>query len=310
MDTKYLEYILEIAKQKNITRAAENLYVTQSSLSQHLLKLEDELGTPLFDRAKNKLTLTDAGQMYVQAAQAVIQMKRTLYHNIASLTNEGCIRLGISSQWGIQMAADLLPNFKQQFPCITLKIYEGSFQQLKSMLGSSKIDLAVMAAGSPKDLNLPYELLRQEEIVLAIPASYPFCARHAPDRPISHEQFCTSLREESFIFSDEGSTIRLVEDELFKNLLFKPNVICELNSNRAMLSMVSKGAGIAFVPSSYVNGIDHVRIFRLDPAVCRSNVLVWRKNLKCSVHTKFLMDLIKKYPLFDPSASNKAFQQS
>ena len=298
MDTKYLEYILEIAKQKNITRASEQLYITQSSLSQHLLKLENELGTALFNRTKSELTLTDAGQMYVQAAQRVVNIKRTLYSNIAALTNEGSIRLGISSEWGVQMAADLLPAFQKQYPCVTLKIFDESFQQLKSMLNSDKIDLAVMAAGNPKELNLPYELLRQEEIVLAIPSSYPFCAQHAPGSLLSHQELCTSLREENFIFSDEGSTIRLVEDALFHRLLFKPNVICELNSNRATLTMVSKGAGIAFIPASYANGIDGVCTYRFDPAVFRSNVLVCRKNLKKTDQENFLMNLIKAYPLF------------
>ncbi len=71
--------------------------------------------------------------------------------------------------------------------------------------------------------------------------------------------------------------IRLVEDELFKSLLFKPNVICELNSNRATLAMVSKGAGIAFVPIPYAQGV---------------------KNKGSFEPEKFLVELIKGYPLF------------
>lgn len=273
MDTKYLEYILEIAKQKNITRAAESLYVSQSSLSQHLLKLESELGVPLFTRTKNELVLTDAGQMYVQASKAVVQIKKTLYSNIAALRNEGCIRMGISSQWGVQMAADILLAFQEHFPHITLKIYENSYSQLKNMLVNEKIDLAM-------------------------PASHPFCMLHAQEKSIAHSEICTSLRMESFIFSDEGSTIRLVEDELLKSLLFKPNVIFELNSNRATLAMVSKGAGIAFVPIPYAQRVKNIRIFRLDPALYRSNILVCRKNQGSFEPEKFLVELIKGYPLF------------
>lgn len=298
MDTKYLEYILEIAKQKNITRAAERLYTTQSSLSQHLLKLEHELGTALFHRTKNELTLTDAGQMYVQAAHKVVTIKQTLYQNIASLTNEGSIRLGISSEWGVEMTADLLPAFQKQYPCVTLKIFQEGYQQLKNMLTNDKIDLAVMAAGDPDDLKLPYQLLRREEIVLAVPAENPFCASHEPNSILAHDELCTTLRDENFIFSNEGSTIRLVEDALFQHLLFKPNVICELNSNRAALSMVSKGAGLAFVPAAYASKFSSICTYRFRPCVCRSNVLAWRKNFSKSNYESYLVDLIQAYPLF------------
>ncbi len=75
MDVRYLNYILEIARQKSITKAASVLYVSQSSLSQYLSKLEQELGTPLFVRKKHDLDLTPAGHLYVEAAKSVIQIQ-------------------------------------------------------------------------------------------------------------------------------------------------------------------------------------------------------------------------------------------
>lgn len=76
MDTRHLEYVLSIAKWKNMTKAAEELYVSQSSLSQYISKLEQELGTPLFVRAYNQLVLTKAGEMYVRAASEVVSIKK------------------------------------------------------------------------------------------------------------------------------------------------------------------------------------------------------------------------------------------
>ena len=69
MDTRQIEYILKIAEENNITKAAEKLFLTQSALNQQLLKLERELGTPLFQRTKNKWCLTDAGRIYVEGAK-------------------------------------------------------------------------------------------------------------------------------------------------------------------------------------------------------------------------------------------------
>ena len=78
MDVKYLNYILAIANRHNMTKAAEDLFVSQSSLSQYLSRLEQELGTPLFIRSKGELSLTSAGVLYVEAAQKVVKIQKDL----------------------------------------------------------------------------------------------------------------------------------------------------------------------------------------------------------------------------------------
>ena len=85
MDTRYLTYILTIAEERNMTRAAKKLYVSQSSLSQYLTRLEQELGTPLFLRTRGELVLTPAGELYAQAAKKVLGIKKQLCKDIAEL---------------------------------------------------------------------------------------------------------------------------------------------------------------------------------------------------------------------------------
>ena len=99
MDVKYLEYVLETAKQKSITRAAEVLYISQSALSQYIQRLEQDVGAPLFVRNRGEMTLTAAGELYIEAAQSVISIREQLYANIAALRDAGRIRLGVSSAW-------------------------------------------------------------------------------------------------------------------------------------------------------------------------------------------------------------------
>jgi len=100
MDTRYLTYILTIAKKENMTKAAEELFVSQSTLSQYLSKLESELGTPLFYRSKGRLTLTPAGSLYIEAAEKVMSIKNVLYQNIQNIENRGHITVGVTSQFG------------------------------------------------------------------------------------------------------------------------------------------------------------------------------------------------------------------
>lgn len=78
MDTKIIEYILTIAKHKSIARAADELYLTQSALNQQLLKLEKELGAPLFIRTRNHWELTDVGRLYVENSRQILNIKSRL----------------------------------------------------------------------------------------------------------------------------------------------------------------------------------------------------------------------------------------
>ena len=75
MDTKQIEYILKIAEENNITKAAEKLFITQSALNQQLLKLEKELGTPLFHRSRANWRLTEAGEIYIEGAKLPFRSK-------------------------------------------------------------------------------------------------------------------------------------------------------------------------------------------------------------------------------------------
>ena len=78
MDTKQVEYILKIAEENNITKAAAKLYITQSALNQQLIKLEKELGTPLFHRSRTNWHLTEAGKFMSETPNICFRLKRTL----------------------------------------------------------------------------------------------------------------------------------------------------------------------------------------------------------------------------------------
>jgi len=138
MDVKHLEYIIEIAEQKNMTKSAENLFVSQSSLSQYLSRLEAELETPLFNRTKNEMTLTPAGNLYVESAKTVVQIKKKLYHNVKNLSGTGRISIGVTSQWGINMITNIISKYKKAFPNVILEIIEDSVPSIKKYITSEK----------------------------------------------------------------------------------------------------------------------------------------------------------------------------
>lgn len=278
MDIKYLKYILAIAKRKNMTKAAEDLFVSQSSLSQYLAKLEQEIGTPLFFRAKGELTLTQAGELYVKAAQQVIQIQQKLYQNIASLDKRSHIRVGATSNFGLRMLSELIPRFKEDYPEVTIEISEVSLPALKKMLTEEQLDLGI-AAMSEQDIseNTPY-ILRKEKVLFAIPKNHTFAQLHPDSDFLTAEELIECFHDDHFLLSKHGSSLRGLSDNFFKHANFTPSAFCETNNITATRNMISMGTGVAFIAESCSINRDRIRYYSLIPELYRLNVILTRKN--------------------------------
>lgn len=280
MDIKNPEYILEIARQQSVTHAAEKLFVTQSTLSQYLLKLESELGTPLFFREKTGLVPTEAGQVYLQAARAVVEVQNAAAASIAALKKEGFLCVGVSF-WGLTLVTELLPAFKARFPDITLRLFVDDYAHLKGMMQTGRIDLAVISITEDDDRPAQGVVpLRREELVAALPREADYCLEHPQEEIIPVEQLPRVLDTLSFVSPDEGASIRRIEDALFRKLLYRPHVICEVEREDSAARMVAAGVGAAILSVEDVRGVGEIRAFRLDPPLYRENIMVLRRGVK------------------------------
>lgn len=280
MDIKNPEYILEIARQQSVTHAAEKLFVTQSTLSQYLLKLENELGTPLFSREKSGLVPTEAGHVYLHAARAVVQIQNAAEASIAALKKEGFLCVGVSF-WGLTLLTGLLPAFKSRFPDITLRIFVDDYAHLKVMMQAGRIDLAVISITEEDDRPAQGAVdLRREELVVALPREAAYCLEHPDAEFISEKQLPQALDTLDFIALDEGASIRRIEDALFRRLMYRPHVICEVEREDSATRMVAAGVGAAILSVEDVRGVREIRSFRLDPPLYRENIMVLRRGVK------------------------------
>ena len=280
MDIKNPEYILEIARQQSVTHAAEKLFVTQSTLSQYLLKLENELGTPLFSREKSGLVPTEAGHVNLHAARAVVQIQNAAEASIAALKKEGFLCVGVSF-WGLTLLTGLLPAFKSRFPDITLRIFVDDYAHLKVMMQAGRIDLAVISITEEDDRPAQGAVnLRREELVVALPREAAYCLEHPDAEFISEKQLPQALDTLNFIAPDEGASIRRIEDALFRRLMYRPHVICEVEREDSATRMVAAGVGAAILSVEDVRGVREIRSFRLDPPLYRENIMVLRRGVK------------------------------
>ena len=277
MDVKYLKYIVAIAEHKNMTKAAEELFVTQSSLSQYLARLERELKTQLFYRTKNELVPTSAGKLYVEAAKKVIAIQKELYQDIADLDQSGHITVGVTSNFGLRMLTEIIPLFKREYPRVSIEISEVEIPALKNLLAEEKLDIGIAATANAEEFDAPLQILRQEEVLLAVPKDHPY-TRMNPSGPITIEDFASCFSQDNFVLSRQGSSLRVLSDRLFASSRFTPAAFCETNSVAASRGMVANHSGITLIAESCSVDRDYIQYYSLSPALYRLNVVLTRKN--------------------------------
>lgn len=296
MDTRYLQYFIAIAEERNMTKAAERLYVAQSSLSYQLNKLEEDVGTPLFLRNKNDMTLTPAGSLYLDAALRVIALKDRLYQNIADLNQRGHLRISVTSIWGNKIMAAILPEFKSTFPDLIFELnHINDQEQLKNEISKGELDFALISVPFFESANDRTELLGMEELLFAVPAGHPY-VRANPGPAITQKELADQFFEETILASKKSSANHQLLDQLFKvHKGVSPPKLCEVNGISLTCSLVAQGIGVAFIPVSGKSLEDKIRYYYCDPQIFRYNTMMHRENLVFNKPEQSFFDCVKKY---------------
>ena len=298
METKALEYILEIARCRSVTRAAQALGISQSALSQILLRVERETGMPLFTRKKRALQLTEAGELYIDTAKKILELKNQLSASLKDLSEARCLRVGVTSQWGMQMMKEILPLFYARFPDQPVELRQCNYRTLRDEYQSYHVDIAAGTLSPHDALPERCELLRDEEMVLIINRDHPFAKMHADETTLRENELRQGLDGVSFIRSADGSTARTMEDEIFARVGLKMRTFCEVADYSTFISLVEANLGFAFVSADYVQGADSLRFWHLQPRMVRQNALYIRPGLEMNECENFLAEQIRGYKLF------------
>lgn len=249
MNEKHMQYVLTVLKEGSFTNAAKKLYVSQPSLSQIIKTAESNLGAAIFDRSTDPITLTPAGQLYVEAARQVTTISTNLRKQVEELSKEefGTIRLGISVQRGMELLPELYPRFKKRFPHVGLELHEqGSATMEKSVL-EGEVGIALLTT-FPRHEELVYDLIQEEKLVLIVNRECELAKRIAPGTPID----ILEARDETFISSQSGHSVRTIQDSLFITRDMKPKIDLVTISIEVGKHVVAASPVVMACPDSYV----------------------------------------------------------
>ena len=144
MNFLHLKYFLMVAEELNITRAAERLYISQQSLSNHISNMERELDVKLFTRSP-KLSLTYAGDLLVETATQILDLHSQYLTKVGDINRHymGTLRVGVSHTCGLALLPDVLPKFRAEFPQVEFSLSEGNSTQLEDELAHGRVDLII-----------------------------------------------------------------------------------------------------------------------------------------------------------------------
>ena len=299
MDTKVCEYILEIARQRSITKAAEALEISQSALSQCLIRVEKELSAPLFYRRKTSLTPTEAGKLYIEAASKVVEIKRRLRADVSAMARQKRIRVGISSMWGMEMMMEIIPMFRERYPEVTLELKNGNFSDLSTNYLQGKCDVLVISAVSENVLPGTCIPLRMEELKLIISSRDPFALRHWNQQTLPRTVLRDELLHADAIRHERGATNHEIENQLYEELGMQTKTICRLGDYGALMRLVAGGLGYAIVSGDVVDRDKSIKCWSLDPRLERCNLLCIHPNVTIGSPEKYLIEIIRGYRLFN-----------
>lgn len=298
MDLRQIAYIVKIAEEGSITKAAAQLYISQSGLNQQLLKLEKELGVPLFHRSKYELRPTQAGEIYLAYGRHMLEEKREAYariHDIAK-NNTGSLRIGLTPERGTTMLLHIYADFHAQFPDITIEPEEIHVKKQLSMLMQDYLDIGfVTLTDQDKPPGMQFVHIKTEPILLGIPRTHPLAQRaRAPYGPYADIDL-SLFAQERFILMFKGSTLRGVIDPLFDQAGFSPDILFETASNRTLYTMVKKSMGCTIIPETYALEQEDIAYFHLPQKPVWELAIAYRKGHYLSEPAKAFIRLAKNY---------------
>ena len=291
MNWNQLQYVLTLAEEKSITRAAQKLYLTQPSLSLSLKSLETELGTPLFDRVGKTVRLTDAGQTFQSYARTLLTTAQQAKAALQPAEEvRGTLRVALADSVCSTFLPNLLLQYHARCPEVDLVLRTSTADEMIQLLSTNEVDLAYT-------LDQP---ILQPNLVLASNALEPVCFVAPPGHPLAAQASVTleELARQEFLLTERGMSYRDALDQCLAAHGLQLQPYLELGSAALLCQMVERGMGLSFLPEYIVRAaLAAGTLARLNVPDCRVEMhrqLFYHRNKWLTPQMKGFIGLVRE----------------
>ncbi len=291
MTLKQLEVFVAVADARSFSKGGELVRLAQSTTSQHIRALEEELGTRLFDRSMTRVNLTEAGHLFYSHATKILRQCLEAHEEIRRFQGleQATLRLGASTIPAAYLIPDLLAGFTARWPGVRLELQQGDSQEVIKLLNDNLVELAVVGGKYNEDTFYFQELLN-DRIILVGSASEKF----------SQTITIKELQNLPLIIRETGSGTRQATDSALKKAdldIRNLNVFAQLGSSEAVRRSVLSGAANAFIskiaikPELADGTLKEIEVKGLE--INRSFYLAWRCGKTLSPAAEVFIQMLR-----------------
>lgn len=287
MELRQLKYFLEAGKQKNITKAAESLHISQPALSKMIKSLETELGIPLFIRNNKTNELTDGGSVVMDYAQKIVGIVEEMSTTLNDLTNlsRGQLHIGLPPIIGSLFFPQVMAKYHRQFPNVHINITEYGGARVAKSVEEGEFELGIAVLPIDNQTFDVYPIV-EEEMKLLVPITHPFASREVIN--------LSELKNEEFIFYSEEFALHQIMREEFINQGFEPRILFKSSQWDLMSEMVAANLGVTALPESICDRVFNkdIKIIQLHPNILWKLVVITKKGRYLSYAARRFIDFI------------------
>ncbi|WDF53478.1 LysR substrate-binding domain-containing protein [Mucilaginibacter sp. KACC 22063] len=272
MEIRQLSYFVKAAELLHFTEAAAAVYITQSTLSQQIKLLEQELGLPLFDRLGKQVRLTEAGKVFLTHARRILLNVEKGKQAIADLNNlvTGELRIGVTYAF-TSLILPVLPVFTKRYPSVKINLEYGAPEILENKLKQSELDLILAFHNQNNDPDFDLQPLSKSDIVMVVSKKNPLAKLGS----ISLKD----ILSRNLILPAKGFSSRNFVDELFEQRKIKPAIKIEMNDMHSLLSLVQNSDEISIINEKALIGWEKLAAIPISGRkLTRQSYIIWHKG--------------------------------
>lgn len=289
MTIRHLKLYTEVYRTMNVTKAAENLNMTQPTVTRAIQELEEYYGTKFFDRINKRLSSTEAGNKFYAYAMKTLDAYEHMEEGMLRYHDSEVIRVGCTISIGSTMLPKIITKYREQYPNIRIRSYVNNTEHLQAMLSNNQIDFALMEGYVPVE-HVCSEAFSEDRLVLLLPPN--------DSRVKNGKVSLDMLKNDNFLLREKGSVGRNYVDVLFSSHGFPIEPVMESISTHAIVRAVNAGIGVAILPKDLVEHsilsgyVSSCEIEGID--LTRHNYIVWHEGKYLTDKMKELISICKE----------------
>lgn len=294
MDFKQLKTFLTICDVKSFTLAATTLGYAQSTITTQIKMLEEDLGSPLFNRIGKTISLTNEGQKLLPYARQILDIERSIYNNISTSNNSsGNLVIGTPESLCNRLVPQIIKCFKSKYPQVNIEIKLATTKKLPAMIKNNEIDLAFVIGTPHQTSDLKCILIAEEKMCFLASCSHPLT--------LNTNLTLKDIVRFPLILTSKECEYRSALMEQLEKCKLDSNIALETSNISAIKTFVENDLGIAFLPYvSVEDAIQSKTVKVLDFDTSSFHILsqlIYHKDKTIFPAMQQFIDIVKKYPM-------------